>query len=95
MKKPPKPRFCIVTALVLMIPSFLLFLKLYGILCENDYISFVNGEMFVALINYGIAFPLFFLLGLSILGAILLLTTVYALDKAREEEQEKKANESF
>ncbi len=74
-----------------MIPSFLLFLKLYGILCENDYISFVNGEMFITLINYGVAFHLFLLLGLSVIGAILLLTTVYALDKAREEEHEKKA----
>lgn len=84
MEKLSKPRFRIVASLVLMIPSFLLFLKLYGVVCDKEYLSLFNGELFDCLMGSGFTFQFFFLLVVFAVGTILLLTTVYKLDEEQE-----------
>lgn len=88
MKKISMPRFRIVLSLVVMIPSFSFFLGTFLVMFNTEYIAWMNGDAFC----FTLANPMDFILPLCFIAfvgsAILLLTTVYTLDKEREKDQQ-------
>lgn len=90
MKKISMPRFRIVLSLVIMIPSFSFFLGTFLVILNTEYIYWMNGDAFRPFVVANpMDFILLFCFMAFVASAILLLTTVYTLDKEREKDQQR------
>lgn len=84
MKK--QSRFWTALSSVLMVPSFLIFLVIFFVEFEHDYIHWSNGEMFWFVDSMYCLMIFCFIL--FCVGAVLLLTTLYILDKEQGKKSE-------
>ncbi len=84
MKKPFMPHFRIVLALVVMVPSFSISLSIFLVMLNKQYVDWLNGDAFTLLALNHMERILLFCIMAFVAGAILLLNTVYVLDKERE-----------
>lgn len=82
-----RPRFCIALSLIIMVPSLLISLIIFFVKFSHEYIDWLNGVMFRHLDDMD--WYMIFSFIVFCLGAILLLVTLYTLDKQQEKEQKK------
>lgn len=77
-----RPRFWIALSSIIMIPNFLIFIVIFIIKFQHGYLNWINGELW--LIKDVMFDFMIFCFTLFCIGAILLLITLYLMDKERE-----------
>lgn len=76
------PQFRIAFSLIVMVPSLLTALSIFCIKFEKEYVDWLNGEMFKWLDFMDCL--MFLCIAVFVAGSILLLITLYTLDKSKE-----------
>lgn len=82
-----RPRFWIALSTIIMVPNFLISFVIFIIKFQHEYLHWVNGDM--SWIVDSMYYFMIFCFIVFCVGAILLLITLYILDKEREKEQKK------